>query len=479
MGRLSGTGVISKFVSGGALGLVRLFAGFIRIKYLALMLGTAGVGLVAQANQFYILCISLMTVSMSLAIINRSRHPARQSSAELRAQTQGTGLISVLFLIVIITSLLATFQALIVKNIFSDHIEAAWLIPLFIGLPFSSIASGYFEGLFFSRDRYDLYIRASALSVLFELFWYALFISLYGLKGALIGLGLSGPMLFLSFSFYLRKLGEPLSSLISFDFDFGELKEMLRYCFAMVGSVALGYVATLWIRADIIGSLSPSENGILQPAISLSAYTLPLVTNGIWGHLHPFASASGDNKEGRKELDTVLKVVICLSAMSAMTLITFSHLLIQFAFTKAFLPSQNLFPYQMTGDFFYHIFFAANAYLLCTSQLKSYVLGWFFYYCSLYLAVQWLLPKVGIISYSFGHLGASGILFSASLIWFYKEKIITSVTTTLLIVSMLSIFAVAGGKLLELHTAVQVGLWLVLTANIFFMFKKLNQKEAL
>src|SRR5438876_10041479 len=59
------------FFSGGALSLTRLLTGFVRIKYVALVLGTTGVGFLSQATQLQLLGISIASLSLAVGVINR------------------------------------------------------------------------------------------------------------------------------------------------------------------------------------------------------------------------------------------------------------------------------------------------------------------------------------------------------------------------------------------------------------------------
>src|SRR5579871_3532139 len=59
------------FFSGGALSMTRLLTGFVRIKYVALVLGTAGVGFLSQATQLQLLGIAVASLSLAVGIINR------------------------------------------------------------------------------------------------------------------------------------------------------------------------------------------------------------------------------------------------------------------------------------------------------------------------------------------------------------------------------------------------------------------------
>ncbi len=53
------------FFAGGLLSLTRLATGFIRVKLTALLLGTAGVGLLSQATQVQLLGITIGSLSIA------------------------------------------------------------------------------------------------------------------------------------------------------------------------------------------------------------------------------------------------------------------------------------------------------------------------------------------------------------------------------------------------------------------------------
>src|SRR5712691_4153198 len=83
------------FFSGALLSLTRLVTGFVRIKYVALALGTAGVGFLSQATQLQLLGISIASLSLAVGIINRMgalgsakpQHESRMLATALTSQT--------------------------------------------------------------------------------------------------------------------------------------------------------------------------------------------------------------------------------------------------------------------------------------------------------------------------------------------------------------------------------------------------------
>ena len=88
--------VIHRFVSGGGLGAVKLVTGFVRVKMIAIVIGVAGVGILAQASQFNLVALALTSISLAVGIINRIRQPARLGNREAERITRGTAFVSLL-----------------------------------------------------------------------------------------------------------------------------------------------------------------------------------------------------------------------------------------------------------------------------------------------------------------------------------------------------------------------------------------------
>ncbi len=415
--------MLRTFVSGGSLGLVRLATGLIRIKYIAVALGVSGVGLVAQANQFYLLSVSLMTLSMAVGVINLTRDKAALNNDERRRRVQSTALTSVLALSALYLGLALYFSDEIRLMVFDRNLPEFYFHVLIYGLPFTAVASGYIEGIFFARDRYDLYVKASAIASAFELLAFVFLTFHYGLQGTFMAIGMTGPILFMSFFFFLKKLNEPFGELFTIRFHRAEFFKIMKFCGIVISSSALGYFVTLWARALIIKDLGAEVNGLMQPAIALSAYALPFITNGVWGHLHPLASRSGNSPAAKSELRQVLMLVTSLSAICSLSFITFADLLIPLIYSRQFLLGADAFSYQFAGDFFYYIFFTVNVYLLAISRLKYYLFNWCLYYGGLLLMVSYLAKDLGVRSYGVSHLAVSFVLFVINSFWLMRSAV--------------------------------------------------------
>jgi hypothetical protein len=175
------------------------------------------------------------------------------------------------------------------------------------------------------------------------------------------------------------------------------------------------------VRADVLGLCGPRANGLLQVALALSAYSLPFVTNGVWGYLHPLASKHGDTFETKQELLRVLRIVVLLSSFGSLAVLSVPELLIWLAYTGEFTDSLRFFPAQFLGDYFYFFAFTTGVFFLATSKLRIYVLGWVAYYGIYLICTKLLLPIVGALAPTIGHCLASCTLAGVCVYWLVAD----------------------------------------------------------
>ncbi|GAA0708245.1 hypothetical protein GCM10009105_07660 [Dokdonella soli] len=409
--------MINRFVSGGGLGAVKLIAGFVRVKMLAIAIGVAGLGILAQAVQFNLVAIALTSISLAVGIINRIRQPARLGDPEAERITRGTAFVSLLGLIGLYTFVVSWNATFILDTVFRGTISRWQILPVLMGVPFSVIASGYIEGIFYSRDRYDLYVKASMMAALIELGLYVGLVYARGISGALFALGISSATLLASYLWYLRKIGDSWRNVFPIVFDLHEFVVLFRFGAVMLATTALGYLCVLYVRSEMLALYGARANGLLQVALAFSAYSLPFITNGVWGHLHPMASKLGDTPEVRKELLGVLRVVMILSSLASLGALCLPDVLISIAYTNAFIDATRFFPAQFVGDFFYFFAFTLGVFFLATSQLRTYMAGWIAYYAIYLIGSKILFPYIGPLAPAAAHALASCTIAACGAVW--------------------------------------------------------------
>ena len=423
------------FFSGGVLSLTRLLTGFVRIKYVALVLGTAGVGFLSQATQLQLLGISIASLSLAVGIINRMgaigpdkrAHESRMLATALTSQ------------IVVATSLLllaAVAPGWLTSALFGDEAPAAFGISTFeilavvFSVPLSVAASGYLEAVFFGGGRYDLYVKASIWATVLGFASTLGMIWFWRLPGAFWSIFASSALLLSAFLVFVRRV-RPYSHLFRFGFDLSEANALVRFSIVMLVSIALVPTARLFVQRDVIVRYGINQMGLLQVPLAITAYYTPFLTSALWGRLHPTITRVGASPEGRHELTAALRLTVSLAAAAIAAILFLKDILVPLAYSRAFLPATGLLPVQLVGDYFYFIALTFSVYVLGLSRLRIFLLGWLSYSVVAVLGSLYLVRHVGIVGVPLGY-GLSSIMCAVvALAWFVANRDDDTMTTGL------------------------------------------------
>ncbi len=395
------------FASGGFLSGVRLLCGLARVKILALFLGPEGMGILSQANNFFLWSVALASLSLSAGVINRLREPGRQGNAALTRATLGTSFLLILGTTFLLLTLFLLAQTFFLHELFHDYLSLTLLLPVLLAIPIGAATQGYIQGLFFAYDRYGRYVVATCFACLVEVLLYYFLVQRAGLQGALLTILLFQSLLLLSYLLQLRLIGLQLSSLFPFHWDREEAKFLLRFSALMTYTASMSYGVVLFLRGQVLQSAGAAANGILQVPLALSAYGMPFLTNGIWGYLHPQASGTLDPARRQTILQETLRIVIPAAAAYAVAAMCLAPFFVPLFYTKDFLAANLLFPWQFSADFFQLLFFALTVYALSLGHLKRYFWGWTLYFGLYFFLTLWFLPLYGIRALPMANLCAS------------------------------------------------------------------------
>jgi polysaccharide transporter, PST family len=409
------------FFSGGLLSLTRLITGFVRIKYVALMLGTAGVGFLSQANELQILGISIASLSMAVGVINRmgAIGPDNRARERRLLSTAFTAQIAVSIVLLTVAVIFARplTRALFGADALSHSpISALDVLAVVFSVPLSVVASGYLEAVFFGAGRYDLYVRASVWATVLGFLSTLTIIAIWKLPGTFWSIFASSALLFAAFFTFVRRI-RPVGHLFRLGFDPVEGRALLRFSIAMLVSSAFVPTARLWVKSAVIGSYGIDALGLLQVPLAITAYYTPFLTSALWGRMHPTVTRVGASPEGRRELTVSLRLTVCMATAAIVSILFLKDILVPMAYSRAFLPATHLLPVELFGDYCYFVALPFTVYALGLSRLRIYLAAWLSYSAIGGIVSIVLLPKVGLVAVPLGY-GLSAVLGAiASLAW--------------------------------------------------------------
>lgn len=395
------------FFAGGILSITRLATGFVRIKYVALVLGTAGVGFLTQAGQLQLLGISIASFSMAVGIINRMG-AIGPDNRERERRLLSTAFTVELALNVALVAGALLFSRQLMDTVFGaaalsrSSISTLDIMAVVFSVPLSVLASGYLESVFFADGRYDLYVRASVWATVLGFLATLGIIAWWRLPGAFWSIFASSALLSGSFLFFVRRI-RPLRDLFHFGFDFSEANALVRFSIATLVSGVLVPTARLWVGSRVISTFGIDANGLLAVPFAVNAYYTPFLMNALWGRMHPAVTRVGPSAEGRHELTTALRLTVGLATAAIVSILFLKDLLVPLAYSRAFLPAARLLPMQLFGDYFYFVAFPFTVYALGISRLRVYLAAWVGYAVVAVLASLALIPVFGLVGVPAGY----------------------------------------------------------------------------
>lgn len=416
---------VRAFFSGGMLSLTRLATGFVRIKYVALVLGTTGVGFLSQATQLQLLGISIASLSMAVGIINRmgaiGDNRAREGQLLSTAFTSQLTISLTLLGAAVIFSGPLTDLVFGAKALAHSPITSLDVLAVVFSVPLAVIASGYLEAVFFGAGRYDLYVRASIWATVLGFGSTLAIIYVWRLPGAFWSFFVSALLLAGAFIIHVRRV-RPFLELFKVGFDLSEANALIRFSIAVLVSGALVPTARLWVQRSVISEFGIDANGLLQVPFAVNAYYTPFLTNALWGRMHPAVTRLGPTPEGRRELTTAIRLTVIMATAAIVAILFLKDVLVPLAYSPAFLPATRLLPAQLVGDYFYFVAFPFTVYALGLSRLRVYLAAWVGYSTVAVIASFVLMRSFGLVGVPLGYGLSNGIGAIVALTWFVSHR---------------------------------------------------------
>jgi O-antigen/teichoic acid export membrane protein len=357
--------------SGAGLALVRLLTGLVRSKWIAITFGPPGVGLVAQATQFQLVANSAASFSTVAAIIQGSKGDYRKRSEELFR-------CAFLMILVGFTVMLAGVAIVGPGSLghwmFGTGFGAVDFVLVLLSMPFTLASTCFLEAAFFIHDRFDRYVAASGAHALLQSVFFVGFSWWLGIRGLLLAVPVSSLALALLFAGDLFRI-----RVLDFRWFLPKWNRELAVYLARHGMVMFlssvgGGFLLLFVRSSLVDHIGLESNGVLQVPIALSAYGSAIMTNFLWGRVHP-AFSSGEVADSF-ELSLCSITAFCVAVGTWVV----APVVVPAVYSRNFSPAVPLLSIQCVGDVFHYSFMAYSIALLASGRWYSYLFGWVAYY---------------------------------------------------------------------------------------------------
>lgn len=400
-----------------------MVTGVLRAKFTAVFLGSAGVGIFAQAMTFFQTAETVCGLGITLGIT--------KYVSEAWSRGDLTGVRRIIFSslamqcvsFAVCLAAAAVFSGKISELIFSTDRYAGVILMVLAAALFSSFA-GVMESTLLGMRKADLFSRGRVIYLSAGLAAIVLLVLAMGLTGSFVYILLSAAVAFLVTSYFVRKnfKSKNKSPVIPVPEMSGGLfrsvsGRILSYGGISLANLAASWITILYIRSTLIRYAGPSANGLYQVIFAMSNYYTPFFTNAFWGHVFPKISALKDAKAVNLELNTALRFILLFLTPILGAIALFKKELILLIFSGEFLPGMELFPMYLLGSMFYMLIYLLGTNMLASKRLKPFLLmnvGQNLFYAALFTV---FIKKMGILGISAAYLITNAVWFAVIFVY--------------------------------------------------------------
>lgn len=347
--RAAGLDLVKVFSFTALSTLVRMLTGLVSVKVVASIIGPAGVALVGQLNNFATIALSLSTGGINNGI---TKYIAEYKDDEEKVKDcLSTALRITMICSLVMAVFLVLFHAYLSRYIMLSP-DYGYVFVIFgftilfyaLNMGLASIINGFKE---FKR-----YVKINIAGSLFGLVFTLSLVFTWQLKGALISAVTFQSIMFFISLWMVRKLPWLRWSYFRNKLNSDLAKRYLRYSLMTFTTAATLPISQMLLRGYVISQISATEAGWWEAMNRISNMYLMVITTSFTVYYLPRLSEITDKRELRSEIFRSYKVIIpcLLGGFALIYLLRF--VVIHLLFTPDFLPMENLFAWQLAGDFF-------------------------------------------------------------------------------------------------------------------------------
>ncbi|WP_299556117.1 O-antigen translocase [Seonamhaeicola sp.] len=393
----------------------RVIAGLLTSKAIAVFIGAEGMALIGNFQNFV---SSFQTVSILGSYKGVVKYIAKFKEDVVELSKTISTVFYAGFIATIIVSVTCYFNAELIKDIiFPSYNNYTLAIKVFaIVLPFYALNMFTFS-IMNGFSKYKILIIINIIGQILSVSVALLLIYQERLKGALISVAIAESLIFLITLVGITNRRSLVPLIKVNRFSFGFLKKLGPYSMMALFSAVLLPLVALAIRSYIIENIGYKDAGFWEAMTRISKYYLMFVTSLMTLYILPRFTEINDIKEFRKEVFGFYKTVMPILAIGLLLIYLLKPLIVSVVFTEEFEPVEDLFSWQLLGDFIKVLSMVIAYQFIAKKMFWHYILTEAFliialYYSSIYFINYFDGVKGAVMAHFVSYLVYYGIILS-------------------------------------------------------------------
>lgn len=380
---------------------VKIIAGILISKFIAVHIGPQGMALIGNLRNFLSAIQSLAISGLYKGVV---KHISQfKSNANELTKTLSTvfylGFFSSIFL-----SFICYFNAEFINNlIFSTNYKYTYVIEtLAVVLPFYALNMFVFS-IMNGFSKYKILLIINVISQILGLLVTLLLIWQDNIDGALVAVVITPALNLLITIVGIAFRQNLMASIKITDVSFAVLNKLSPYMImALVSAIALPIVMII-IRNYLIVEIGIKEAGYWTAMTRVSDYYLMFINSLMTLYILPRFAEINSRKEFRKEVFSFYKTIMPVFALILFVIYLSRSLLVNILFTEDFRPVEDLFGYQMLGDFMRVLSMVIAYQFLAKKMFAHFIILEIFLFVIMYFSSVYLIDVYGLKGAVMGH----------------------------------------------------------------------------
>ncbi len=417
--RLIGIDIIKVFSLNAMSTLVRMLAGLISVKVIAVIIGPAGVALLGQLKNLETILLGLANGGINNGI---TKYVAEYKEDETQVKIYISNALWITLIASAIVAICLIFGCkeiskliLLTEDYYYVFIIFGFTIVLYtINTLLISILNGY--------KQFKKYVIVNICGTIFGLIYSVILVFLWGLPGAMINTVTYQSIVLIVTFWMCRKL--PWMRLDYFKQKFNKpiVKKYLGYSLMTLASLAIAPVVRLLLRGYVISEISAEEAGIWEGMNSVSSMYLSVITSAFSIYYLPRLSELKTPQELHSEIIKCYKVIIPMLLVISIGIYLLRHVILWLLFTPEFNAMEGLYAWQLCGDFFKICSWLLAFIMVAKAQTQRYIATEILFGFSYLLLSFVFLRMNGIVGLVQGYL-INYILYMCIMVFLFRNII--------------------------------------------------------
>jgi len=328
---------------------IRIASGFIANKVVAMYTGPAGVAIIGQFTNFVAIILTVSNGAINTGVV---KYTAEYEGDEFKLKKLfSTALRISIYCSLVAGGLLLLFSSSISELILRSGIYSKAISILGLTIIFYSLNT-LLISILNGKKQIKQYTIVNTAGSIIGLIFTVVLVFFYKIQGALYSIVLSQSVIFFVTVFFIIRSQWFSWSFFKEPFESAMAKKLASFSLMALVSVFTAPVVQMLLRDMLINKVGINGAGYWQGMMKVSDGYLLLITTALSTYYLPKLSSLKTDKDLRHEIFYGYKIILPTVFLGCIVIFYLRFLIIKVLYTPDFIAMENLFLFQLIGDFF-------------------------------------------------------------------------------------------------------------------------------